>query len=386
MAGGDVHRGVTSTTSADAGGRPWWRRRAGLSITVLVVIALAIGGVLIARHQAGEGRLAVGETRAGGYTVSGSFYDSYRFSVPGATVTVIADVGDRASRLDDAADDFIRVKAPEDGQLVGVKWSAVPLGDTSFAGDHVSSLAIRSKDSSVVVDPAVTPAQDASYTSSDDEDHEKLVALPGDVDDLQLTLTFQGRTQSISLVDGRRRMGAFAPYYRSSFSTGVVSIGQDQPSDVASPFRWYGSPVLGGMTRTAYLDGLGWAKAGHEWAVVSDAGWRLGEDAARWSDGEHLAYYAMDGTPRTAITVNGARPVRALGKAATTAEHGSRSSTRDYVFSVPTGDAVTVHLAVTMPAKREAGEDTRAPERTTVRLRSDVTYPAVLDPRLRGTR
>lgn len=368
-------------------GLRWWRRRHVISIVLLLAVAVTLSGLLFARHQAGKDRLAVGDSRRGDYSISdGSFYQSYRFLTPSSSLLVTAQVGHRASLMNDKTYEFTRVKAPQDGQLVHVEWtvSGAPADGMLDASDHTSRLAVRSKKSSVVVDPAIKSPAKASYISSDNDDQELLVALPGRLDDLQLTLTFQGRTQSVSLASGRRQLGSFSSLYRPQGAGGQVSIERDQPADVTSDFRWYCDAQLAGMSRAPYLDGLGWAAAGREWAVVTGVGARVSAQPAEWSDGDHLASYDADGDPKVSVRVNGTRPVKAL-KSTRPTQQGALP-TRDYAFSIAAGEAVTVDVDAVVPAKRAAGEDRHAPARTTVRVSNSLTLPAVVDPAPRGQR
>ena len=363
-------------------------RRPTIVVVMLIVIATALGGGLFARHQADKGRMAVGDSRRGDYSVSGGgFYQSFSFIVPGAQLSVTAQVGPRASMLNAATDDFVRVKAPRGGLLVQLEWDVSATQPHGMLGSsrQASTLAVRSSSGSVVVASGIRAPAGTSSSSGDDDSRRRLVAVSGDLGDLQLTVAFQGHTQSVSLLTGRRQLGAFASFYRPPQATaGWVSIGRTQPTDPASKFRWFCTPEVTGLTRAPYLEGLGWAKAGQEWAVVTGVGLRTTFRAATWSDGERYAEYAADGTPRVALTLNGRHAQRTLKS--TPQRPSELVPTRDYVFSIRSGEEATIRVAATIPVTRAAGEDLHAPARTTVRVNQTMTVPAVIDPAPRNRR
>ncbi|MBB2892628.1 hypothetical protein [Flexivirga oryzae] len=365
----------------------WWRRRPALWVALLLVVAVALSTVLFVRHQGDKGRMAAGTSRPGDYAVSDtSLYRTFQLVVPGASVMINAEVGQRAALVDDKTYDVTRVKAPHGGQLVHLEWSVSGpwLGGAPHTGDHTSSLAVRSRTTSVVLDRAITAPVVGSAGSGDDDRHEALVAVPGELADLQVTVTFQGRTQSISLASGERRLGAFASLYRPRAAGAQVSLTRDQPTDGQSPYRWFCHAEVNGLTRTPYVDALGWAPAGHEWVVVSGAGVRASDRPAEWIEGGRLAGYERDGKPQVTVTVNGEHPETSVSAAQPTKDR--LLTARDYVFSIHTGDAATVEVEAVVPAKRGKGEDRHAPARTTVRVGKTLSAPAVVDPAPRVSR
>ncbi|MBB2892623.1 hypothetical protein [Flexivirga oryzae] len=373
--GHNVHRDVNTHELR------WWRRRSVIAVALLLVAAVALSAVLFGRHEADKDRMAVGESRQGDYALSdGSFNQTYHFAVPGATLSVSAAVGHEASMVDRAAGELVTADAPSGGQLVQLHWTLFrATGEDAFtAGSHASRLVVRSQQTSVLVASAgVAPAR--SYSEG-----ERLVALSGDLSQLQLTLTFEGRTQSISVATGQRQMGAFAPLYRPVQAGRAPAMAQEQPRDPSSPFVWECRAALRGMTRTPYLDGLGWASQGHEWAVVSAAGAQVAGPAARWTDGDHAASYTAVGTPGVSVTVNGERATTSRRTAGL--DDDDPDPTRDYVVPIRTGVAAAVRVGVVVSAERDPGADTRAPARTTMRVTTGMDFPAVPDPRSQVSR
>lgn len=348
----------------------------------VVVLALVVGGGLLWRQYDDRGRLTAGASRAGDYSMSdGYFSESYSLTVPGARILVNVEAGRRGSKLDDATYESTRVKAPRDGLLVHLDWSAVRSGnvDSTLVDAHRSSLRIRSKDTSVVVDRKIVPTTRTSY--DDDDRDQKVVALRGDLGDLKLEVEFAGRKQTVSLLSGRRDMGRFASLYGAEVvNNRVVAIEQDQPTDVRSPFRWYCKALSGRLIRTPYLDGLGWAAPSREWILASGAGARVPAEAATWRDGEHSAYYSVAEKPTVSVTVAGKKPVKVLSQPQTRASGDISTTSADYVFSAEAGAAVTTVVTVSVSLERGPRSDAKAPARTTIQPRTTTSYPAVQDP------
>lgn len=371
-----------------------------LVAAAVLVLAVASGGVLLARHQDDRGRLAVGASRQGDYSMGGGYFSgSYRFAVPGANVMVNLEVGRRGSRLNDETSESTKIKAPRHGLLVHLDWSSTVSGGAetkyvgahridsgstvpAYAGGHPTSLSVRSKGASVVADRTVVPT--TGIASSIDDEDQMVVAVPGDLSDIELVATFRGRSQSVSLLSGRRVMGDFAGLYvaGSVQSQGISA----RPSEPSRGLRSFCTALSGRMVRTPYLDRLGWATPGHEWVLVDGAGVRLADDAARWSDGDHLAHYTRVGTPRVTVTANGRAPVKVLDSAVAGTSYRRTSTTRDYVFSAETGVAVTVDVKAPLTVKRKADGDKQAPARKTLQLHASTTYPAVIDPSVKERR
>lgn len=381
--------------------KPGWRRRAGVAIVALVVVALvaalAVGVPALVHHQSEKGRLSVGATRSGEYSMGdGYFAGSYRLVVPGAQISVNVETGRQASTSDDSADGYERLKAPENGLLVHLDWRVARLGvaGSDHLGDHPSTLRIRSKDTSVVAGRATAPKQ-ATYSS--EHRTEKLVALPGDVGDVKLEVEFAGRSQTVSLLGGRRDLGSFASLYGArTDSNRVVSMAQDQPTDPGSEFRWFCDALGGTVTRTPYLDRLGWAPSGQQWVLLRGAGYRFSEEAATWRGGNGVAYYSAAAKPTVSVTIGGTKTggkktgskkaLRTLGRPTTQSQGGVTKKTADYVFSVGTGTEVTTVVDVRARLKRTTRDVAQAPAHSTMRLRTMTTYPAEYDPTLRGQR
>ncbi|MBB2894517.1 hypothetical protein, partial [Flexivirga oryzae] len=321
----------------------WWRRRSVIAVALLLVVAVALSALLLGRHEDDRGRMAVGDSLQGDYSLSDATYEhDLSFQLPGSVLSVSVAVGQRASS--DETGGSVEAKAPRDGQLVHVTWSATRSSSDGApdTGDHASRLAVRSKTTSVVVDRAVKAPAQGSSTAGDDDRNQALVAVPGDAADVQLTVTFEGRTQSVSLVSGERRLGAFASLYRPRPASAQVSQTQDQPADERSGYWWFCTAEARLMTRAPYVDGLGWAPAGREWVVVTGAGVHVADTpAVRRADGR-VAEYELDGTPKVAVTIDGDHAVKST-RAVRTHQDGT-GTTRDYVFSIRTGAAATVDV------------------------------------------
>lgn len=388
----------------------WFKRRGPLAgVMTVVIAALVAGGVMLVHRHSDNDRLAVGASRQGDYSMGGGYFSgTYGFEVPGAKISVNLETGNRGSKLDDTTYKSTRIKAPRDGLLVHLDWFATSTGGVAtkyigahevtsdepagtYTGGHRTKLSVRSKGNPVTVDPAIVPKPGyGSGGSADDDSNEKVVAVRGALADLELVITFQGRTQSVTLVNGRRVMGDFASLYDATGSKSrPVSIERDEPGDAGAAgavLRSNCDVLLGGMFRTPYLDGLGWAAPGRQWILVEGAGYQTEADTARWTDGDHVAYYVSARAPKTTITANGRKPLKALGPLTVTSKHGISTTKRDYVFSAPAGDAVTIDVVTDLRLKRTAQGDPKAPGQQTLKLHRSDSYPAVIDPIVRGRR
>lgn len=368
-----------------------------VALAAVVILALIVGGGLLARHQNDRGRLAVGASRSGDYSMSNDYFSgNFAVLVPGARINLDVEVGHAAWKSDDATGDSVTVKAPRGGQLVQLTWTATSTGGAEtqylgadkvssagpvaeYVGGHPTKLSIRGKGGPVVVGSSIVPEAQNSYDS--DDEHGKLVAVSGKRSDLRLQVAYQGRSQTIALLSGRRTMGDFASLYAgpNPFPRST-SVDDDQRSDVRAPLRSYCDALTGTLYRTPYLDKLGWAPHGKQWLLVEGAGYRAGVAvAARWTDGRRSGYYLLTGTPTTSVTVNGRPPVKTLSGPRTQAS-GSIATTRDYVFSGAVGDTASVEVAAQLPLKRAADSDPEAPATETLHLRGASIYPAVIDP------
>lgn len=356
---------------------PWWKRRGTVAgIVILVIVAVVGGGFALVRKHSDRDRLAMGASRSGDYRMSNpELTKQLHLAVPSARIMVNVQVGRGGSKYDNSTKEFTRIKAPRSGRLVHLEWSSTVVsgGATEYDGGHPTSLSIRSKDRSVSVDPAIVPK--AGPAGDPENSRHKVVAVPDDLSDLELVANFRGRTQTVSLVSGRREAGDFASLYSPpSVTTEAATI----EKNTSSPSLRSSSEALPGtMTRTPYLDALGWAPAGHEWILIGDAGYRLDTDAARWSDSDHSTRYVATEKPTFSIAVNGKKPVRTIGRPSVDASHDGKTVTRDYVFSVKTGAAVITDAVAPLSLKRSADSDAHGPAHPTLRLHTSRHYPGV---------
>ncbi|MBB2892630.1 hypothetical protein [Flexivirga oryzae] len=359
--------------------------RRSVLIGAAVVVALALVTGLVIRHS-NKDRLAAGATRSGDYSISAGSSNDDDFMVPNAQIRVSVDIGQRGYRHNSDDDSDVTIRAPKGGVLVDLSWTSTSI-PTNYQGTEPTRLSVRSGGRTVVLDPSLRPRPASAEDDSDAP--EQVVALPGRPSDVELVADFAGRSQVVRVVSGRRTMGDFAPLYLSAAPGLLTSrpIGQDQPVDPRSPFRWTGQANGGQVVRVPYLSGQGWAPTGRDWILVQGAGYSIDAlDPVVWTVGDEYARYSTVGTPKVTVTMDGRPPEKKVG-----AEHPGTVTnfylhgSRDYVFSVARGNGFTIDTVVHVTTKRTSG-DTRAPATARMLLRTSSQFPAAVDATVGGTR
>ncbi len=350
----------------------------GVILAVLCVALLVFAGV-VWRHHANRGdRLEVGDDRGPDYAIStNAAEDTYDFRVPGADLTVRAVVGHEGSKSDVDRYNPTIIKAPQDGLLVGVTWSATTTDrvPTKYLGKHKIGLSVRSRASSIEIDRGVVPER-ANTPGVDDE--KKIVAVPGGVDDVELVVTFEGRTQSLDIADGHLTAGDFATLYATDVdpARGSVSSERTQPPADEVSYLPCGRTFAGQFYRTPYVDGAGWAARGHQWILIEGAGYRL-NPPAHWKRGDEAASYVPADPATLKVTADGNGPIKLLDSVT---EKEPRTTTNDYLFSAGrAGAAVNVEVVLDVGLKK-AEWSPSAPARLKETVRRHTRYPAVVDP------
>lgn len=98
------------------------------------------------------------------------------------------------------------------------------------------------------------------------------VAVPGDAEEVTVTMTYDGVTQTIDAATADVSVGEAAPLYDAPFPAPGGPCGDQLWSTGAAALDGAGSTcfVLGSATRP-YVAGLGWAPQGSRWLVVTVA-------------------------------------------------------------------------------------------------------------------
>lgn len=194
--------------------------------------------------------------------------------------------------------------------------------------------------------------------------------VPGDGADLSLAVTYEGMTQTVSLVEAKLQSKAtvfYDDYNRSSAYKGTVApvkIGKDDTVGDAAKFTV--SEL--NATRTAYDPKAGWAAEGKAWLVVkanvSDDGPVHRGNGGSW--GKYTATYntVVKVTAATVRNVSGADFSGAANRSEVTEVTGWFSSGDNVkvVFEVPAnvGD-FSVDLDVASSGPKKDGSDAKAP-------------------------
>lgn len=333
--------------------RPWLGLVAWLALPVLLVVGVA--GYLVFHD-----RVSAGEVRpAGAYRLTGHKTETFSatFRTPHSSqLRVQVSVGDGAEGGGD------RMRAPLGGVLALVSFAApsstTPEVPTS-ADARPTALSLRSGDRAVEVDGAVKPT-----SSTDPEPTTYLVAIPGDVDDLELVSTFAGREQSVRLRTGDRELGDFAAFYRPASGQPVVSS-----SSTATPGLKVEEPRAGDGIRQPYVEGLGWAAPGREWLVLTEVDYR--ESIVTWRSGRTMNTYhpTSAASRKVKVTGNGQPPVK------------TPDSIEGLVFAVPIAEPVVVRIDVSAALSRDYDSVAGSPATATMQVSTSTTYPAVIDVR-----
>ncbi|WP_157063344.1 hypothetical protein [Luteipulveratus mongoliensis] len=348
-----------------------------------LLVLLALIGAWIVHVQVRD-RLKAGESRTGEYSLSSDFRSSSTFELPDGGLSVTVEVGEEATKYDDWSD-RTRVRAPRGGRLVEVSWSPQSRQSDRTIGvtQRPSSLSLRSGGRTILLEGSIEQSDD---TSSGETSKERLVAVPGDLADLEIVAGFAGRQQSVRVLTGKRELGDFATLYRprSDLALQPVDVGPDNDRYVrGNGFRWELRPVVGQTSRRPYVEGLGWAAAGREWFVVQGSGYySLLGSAAEWSSETATADYNATRVTTT-VTANGTRPSRTVTPSRNQQDPSTDRVISDLTFSVVSGAPVTLSTVVDAPLTRDDrhGAETEAPKTATLHRTSVLAYPGVVDPR-----
>lgn len=333
---------------------------AGVGLLLLALVATG-GWFWVNRGRADVGVVAGDEQVMTERTAQGSF------ALPdGREISLSADVG-----VETDGD----TRAPRGGRLVEIEWRTdatqtlpVPAGVTVTAPPAVG-LSVRA--GGRVVDLGDDVANAAPSTRSEPE--RRVLALPGDVDDLRVTMTYAGRSQSVELFTGRRDAGAFRGLYRQ-FALGSVDVADSQRQQTGGGLVWT-SWVDATWVRTPYLEGRGWAPAGREWVVVRRPTLSLlGISGERDRDAD---YQQTPGRATGEVAASGARLVQPSGPSRLAAGQRGVDGGRfpEMVLDAPSGAPVQVHL--TLRTELEPSGD-GGPLRAATFTRA-VEIPAVVD-------
>lgn len=276
---------------------------------------------------------------------------------PESTITVKnPKVSDRVGGVSD------RVKAGD-----GNKFGSVTLDVRSESNGGIST---SSTSSAPVLTELALLSGGKSYPLGKAKSGTVAMAVPGDGADLSLAITYEGFTQTVSLVDAKIQSKATAFYDGFSRSTAYkgsiapVKIGKDDTVGDAATFTVSELSA----TRTAYDKKAGWAAEGKAWLVV---GAKINDDGPvhRGNGGEWGKYTA---TYNAVVKVASAAVKNVSGPEFTAAAIRSEvvegtgwfSSGDDVtvVFEIPAnvGD-FSMDLDVASSGPKKDGSDAKAP-------------------------
>lgn len=242
------------------------RRRWIAVASVLVLVAAGLGLWWWSRPDAP--RTEVGEVLVGAQVKRVDFTQEVRFPWADAVLRV-GEPTDEVGTLD------ARVRAPRDGSLVAV---SVEFGE-ALARPLRVNVNLTAPQFTLVADGREYPlpdlAEDAvlggqSYLMAD---FARLVAVAGRDPEITVRIELAGETMEVS-EDGTELgrfseladLGPLGSDLGTSLDCGEPRL--EPGSRIAGEKEWQrGSCQRRGHLRTPFVDGLGWAEAGHEWAV-----------------------------------------------------------------------------------------------------------------------
>ncbi|WP_018155540.1 hypothetical protein [Demetria terragena] len=341
----------------------------GVLVMVMVgVVVITAGWWFDSRHRADAGPV---ETTA---ELIGDQSAGATFKVPSGSVSVSWSLGQATS------DDEVR--APRGGRLAQVSWSGratEPLVSEPLAAtDQPVRLRMRIGEKTYALDDDVTLQLRSEGRPTD---RKAMVAMPTPEAHVALEAEFAGKTQSLDLDTGKRRLGAFAALYRDVLP--LSTVGKNLPetrgrgNGLVWDTRW--APFI---ERRPYLESQGWAKPGREWVVVSASRLKISWVHSERKTGGPVTYDSTFKEPvGAALTVEAGGATHAP-KAAIAARPSfdDALSLGSAVFDVPRGEALSFRLSAAMTVRAERLM-TRAPsEVTTVMVVHTARQLAVFEP------
>jgi hypothetical protein len=333
---------------------PFSERSKLLASTAGLLVVAAVCAVLLVRHYRAPSfdreLVDAGDVVAADYAVDGPWHTE--FVVPDARYTVTA-TAPVAAVPDDPT---VRAsRPPSGGRFLGLRIdgaagsAAVPQYDTHDFDDALS-LTVRADTTSFPLDV------ENDYAGGVDG----YLALPGEPRTLTLVIGYGGRTQSIDLRSGALTKGDFAPLYAAAPKAASCGAGT---TTLGTGFTATATATCGvTLRRLPYVDGAGWAKAGHEWLVVDTAvvlPYELTRGGTRW--------LADDSTFPTRIRLGGASPAKVRSDPTfETADLDRQPEVRSTAFfSVPTGSSGSLTISQSAEVFRRDDPSQGAAERPT---------------------
>lgn len=342
-----------------------WTLAAAVAAGTAVVLALTLAATITTRLGEDRPRASAGEViLPTDYEPVPS--DAERVNLPWGAVSVA--VGDVTDEVPEALGDQSLVAPPDGGSFVRVvlqptqkKGGPSPFVSTGRPWQSRAEVVLTADGTEYPLDGpdglGVAPGFPAPAGG-----HSRWVAVDGDPSDLSVTITVAGQEQVVdadgsvsrgkadalddvpSLEEVREETSSTCGRAKQSGSS-TVSI---RPSDVPEC-------AVDASLRTPFVDGLGWARKGHEYLVVQasyDDVTRSGNEP--WVTDPQVTARLDGASPKGRVTDGGT----ALGSSAT---HGSMETV---IFEVPVDEPIgtlSLHLGVEIPP--ENSFDGEEPER-----------------------
>ena len=290
-----------------------------------------------------------------------------RVTVPWGTQQVqVGPVRDAAPRTPGAGE---TVRAPRGGRLVYVSAetdtaSLLPLARRPGPGPPDAALAVVAGGRAYPLRGLQAPRTASGLLIG--TRRAQWVAVAGDASDLRLRVTYDGQSEALDPrrprpAGGFAALGAVA--HQARLSRPDIRCGRERWT---APYgRAPGVPaptcVLGRVDRAPYVGGLGWARPGREWLIVTadaDGPYRFARRGVEYRNDEQL----RDAPPVYAL--DGQRPSARLCRSTTWPTAGSRcpaSPIRRSSTSTRAATGQTLSIAVAVAGTRLASGAAKAP-------------------------